>query len=157
MIRFDADLKVQEAQPYEDGQRIEGLAVHGDILILLIVPNHQSERPALQLLDITQFPLNVPQKHRLVELPECTNPSAVAAACGNAYVFDEFKDGDKEHACLHVIDLESGMPLQQIRWHSAWALSRLGTVTAMLVDGNEIYLADHAGSSVLGLAGSGPA
>ena len=83
--------------------------------------------------------------------------SVVAVSNGKAFVIDmdeEDKDNEEPFGepaigmVLHVIDIQSGVFLQTVR------LEIEGPVSAVIADGDEIYIADNRQVVVLQLAGS---
>ena len=131
---------------------IRDIAVHGDEVLVLTGECHR-EGPGLRLLDLDgRFLCTIAARH-------LRNPRAVAASHGRAYVVDE--DGyeeDKEdeeeeedpirHVLL-VIDIHSGDILQQVR------VDWVDEIGAVLVDGDEIYIAGFGASEVVALPFAG--
>ena len=80
---------------------------------------------------------------RMIAERRFRRPQAVAASHGRAFVVD-----DKTAKVLHIIDIQSGVFLQTVR------LEIEGPVSAIIADGDEIYIADKRQVVVLQLAGS---
>ena len=128
------------------------VAVHGDQVLVLTTMDHP-EGPGLRLLDLGGRYL------RTIAAGQLRNPQAVAASDGRAFVIDEDYEEDEEdeddeddgiRPFLRVIDIHSGDILQQVRF------DLVGQITAVLVDGDEIYIAgwDESEVVVLQFAGS---
>ena len=107
------------------------VAVHGDQVIVLTT-DHHAEGSGLRLLDLDGRFL------RTIAAGEFTDPQAVAASHGRAFVVDD----DDLGKVLHVIDLQSGDILQSVRF----ALQEQDEVSAICVDGDEIYTRILVGS-----------
>ena len=125
----------------EDYDPICDVAVHGDQVIVLTTDSHP-KGSGLRLLDLDGRFLGT-------IAPECfTNPQAVAASHGRAFVVDYDKEPGR---VLHVIDIQSGDFLQSVRLEF-----QLAHASAILVDADEIYIADYGYDRVvvLQLAGS---
>merc|ERR1712194_228771 len=123
----------------EDYEPIRDVAVHGDQVIVLTT-DHHAKGSGLRLLDLDGLFL------RTIAAGRFRKPEAVAASHGRAFVVDE----DGLGKVLHVIDLQSGGFLQSVRFDLQ------GEVSAIRVDGDEIYIAsfDAREVVVLQLAGS---
>ena len=111
----------------DDYMPICDVAVHGDQVIVLTT-DHHAEGSGLRLLDLDGRYL------RTIAAGQLTDPRAVTASHGRAFVVDDDDDSGK---VLHVIDLQSGDILQSVR------LELHGRVHAMTVDGDEIYIAGY--------------
>ena len=88
---------------------------------------------------------------RTIAAAQFQNPQAVTASHGRAFVVDDEEDEDGALTkVLFVIDIQSGDIVQRFR------VDLNGGVTAILVEGNELYIADYDDSRivVLQLAGS---
>merc|ERR1712166_371029 len=88
---------------------------------------------------------------RTIAAGQFRKPHVVTASRGRAFVVDDFIDDDDElGSMLHVIDIQSGDILQSVGFELKCAAS------AILVDGNNIYIASFYASDVvvLQLAGS---
>ena len=86
---------------------------------------------------------------RTIAAGQFRNPYAVTASHGRAFVVDD-DDEDEDDNMLHVIEIQSGDVLQSVR------LDLGGCVSAILVDGDEIYISSYSTNDVvvLQLAGS---
>jgi len=137
---------------------IRDLAVHGDQVIVLTSGLHP-EGSGLRLLDLDG------RYQRTIAAGKFRDPRALTASHGRAFVVDEDEDVDGDVAdlndeewfdakfirkMLHVVDIQSGDILQRVRFMLQ------GTVSTLLVDGDEIYIASvHADKiTVLRFAGS---
>ena len=118
----------------EANESIRDVAVHGDQVIVLTTNG-------LRLLDLDGRCL------RTIAAGRFQNSQAVTASHGRAFVVVDDDDSGK---VLHVIDLQSGDFLQSVRFDLQ------GEVSAVRVDGDEIYIAgvDANEVMVLQLAGS---
>merc|ERR1712194_603433 len=103
------------------------VAVHGDQVIVLTSDDH-AEGSGLRLLDLDGRYL------RTIAAGQFTDPQAATVSHGRAFVVDDGDDDDSGNV-LHVIDLQSGDILQSVR------LDLQGEVSAIRVDGDEIYVA----------------
>ena len=119
--------------PYEP---IRGIAVHGDQVIVLTTDHHH-RGSGLRLLDLDGRFL------RTIAAEQFLNPQAVAASHGRAFVID----GPSK--VLYIIDIQSGDILQSVR------LELRGRVSAILVDGEEIYISSFGASKVVVLRYAG--
>ena len=118
---------------------IRGIAVHGDQVIVLTGDCHP-EGPGLRLLDLDGRYL------RTTATGQLRRPQAVAASDGRVFVVDK----DYEiRPVLRVIDIHSGEILQQVRF------GLVGGITAVLVDGDEIYIAGFSDNAVVVLPFAG--
>ena len=133
---------------------IYDVAVHGDQVILLTGKGHPKSF-GLQLLDLDGRFL------RMIVARWFDGPQAIAASHGRVFVVDEDEvddddegsdddDGVKLFKILHVIDMQSGDLLQTVGFELE------GQVSAIIVDGDEIYIAGFTAGQivVLQLAGS---
>merc|ERR1712194_715396 len=118
---------------------IRDVAVHGDQVIVLTT-DHHAKGSGLRLLDLDGRFL------RTIAAGRFRKPQAVTASHGRAFVVDD----DGLGKVLHVIDLQSGGFLQSVRFDLQ------GEVSAIRVDGDDIYIAsfDAREVVVLQLAGS---
>ena len=152
LVLFDANLQViativdtgdvpedidEDDDEYEP---IRDVAVHGDQVIVLSNGQY-AKGSGMQLLDLDGRFL------RTIAAGQFRNPEAVAVSHGRAFVVD---DDDEPGKVLHVIDIQSGDTIQRVRVDFCTAVS------AMIVDGDEIYLAGFGAGEVvvLQLAGS---
>ena len=127
------------AQDYEP---IRDLAVHGDQVIVLTTEHHP-KGSGLRLLDLDGRFL------RTVAAGQLRNPYAVTASHGRAFVIDhgedqdDYYDDDNDQGTgvnvLCVIDIQSGDIIQRVRVNLG------GGSSAMIVDGDEIYIAGFGG------------
>ena len=155
---FDANLQListvedtgdvpEDADVDDDYQPIRDVAVHGDQVIVLTSVNH-AEGSGLRLLDLDGRFL------RTIAAGQFRDPCAVTASHGRAFVVDVdvdvYDDVVYTRKVLYVIDIQSGDIVQRVRVDLA------GGVSAILVDGDEVYIAGiHADDiAVLQLAGS---
>ena len=118
---------------------IRDVAVHGDQVIVLASDDH-AEGSGLRLLDLDGRFL------RTIAAGRFRNPYAVIAWHGRAFVVDNDDDLGK---VLHVIDLQSGDFLQRIH------VDLQGDVSAILVDGDEIFIAGCLAGKVVVLKFAG--
>eukprot|EP00964_Phaeocystis_antarctica_P148024 scaffold114769_cov52-Phaeocystis_antarctica.AAC.3 len=138
------------AEEHGDYDPIRDVAVHGDQVIVLTTDNHP-KGSGLRLLDLNGRFL------RTIAAGQFHYPQAVAASHGRAFVVDddEFDDevddvDDESGKVLHVIDIQSGDIFQRVRF------DLVGLVSAILVDGNEIYISSvHGANAVLVLQFAG--
>ena len=110
----------------EDYEPIRDVTVHGDQVIVL-ASNRHANGSGLRLLDLDG------QFVRTIAAGQLTDPYAVTASQGRAFVVDY--DQKKRSNMLHVIDIKSGDFLQTVR------LKLRNVASAMIVDGDEIYIA----------------
>ena len=136
----------------DDFDPIRDVAVHGDQVIVL-TSGHHAKGSGLQLLDLDGRFL------RTIAAGQFKYPWVVAASHGRAFVIDDDDDDDDNDEgtgfnVLCVIDIQSGDIIQRLR------VDLGGGASAMIVDGDEIYIAASAGAYgpgfvlVLQLAGS---
>ena len=150
LVLLDANLQVVATveatgdvpEDFEDEgcyEPIRDVAVHGDQVIVLSTNSH-AKGSGLRLLDLDGRFL------RTIATGKFRHPYAVAASHGRAFVVDV---DDSGHV-LHVIDLQSGDFLQRVH------VDLQDEVSAVLVDGDEIYIAGLRANEVvvLQLAGS---
>ena len=140
VVLLDANLQVVATV---EGGRIQDLAVHGDQVIVLTCGS-DLKGSGLRLLDLDGRFL------RTIAAAQSQNPQAVTASHGRAFVVDDDEDEDGARKVVFVIDIQSGDIVQRFRVYLN------GGVTAILVEGNELYIADYDDSRivVLQLAGS---
>ena len=163
LVLLDADLQVvatvETVVAPEDATEyyvpIHDVAVHGDQVIVLTSNDHP-KGSGLRLLDLDGRFL------RTIAAGQFQKPHVVTASHGKAFVVDNHDeiaraidddddDDDEEPGkVLHVIDIQSGDILQSV----GFVLE--GAASALLVDGNNIYIASFFASEVvvLQLAGS---
>ncbi len=151
LVLLDSNLRVIATVDTADSfYAIYGVAVHGDQVILLTGKGHPKSS-GLQLLDLDGRFL------RTIAARRFRGPEAVTASHGRVFVvdkdegdFDFDSDEDVELKVLHVIDIQSGDFLQTVRFEME------GVVSAIIVDGDEIYIAGFTAGQivVLQLAGS---
>ena len=152
LVLFDASLQVIATVedtgdgPEDAGEDYEPMcdvAVHGDQVIVLANNDHP-EGSGLRLLDPDGRYLRTIAAG-LFEAPQ----EAVAASHGRAFVIDG--EEDEEEKVLFVIDIQSGGIVQHARLDFA-----TGAISAILVDGDEIFISmfDADEVAVLHLAGS---
>ena len=119
--------------------------------MILLTSNSHAEGSGLRLLDLNGRFL------RTIAAGQFRNPQAVAVSHRRAYVVgddgDDVDDDDSEAEpgkMLHVIDIQSGDILQRVR------VLQIDAASEILVDGDEIYIADYGANKVvvLQLAGS---
>ena len=139
LLLLDANLQVvatvEAVEAMSGDDPIRDLAVHGDQVIVLTGNDHP-KGSGLRLLDLDGRFL------RTIAAVQFQNPHALAASHGRAFVVDDDDDDDDRDdddrepgKVLHVIDIQSGDILQSVR------LELGGAVPAILVDGDEIYIA----------------
>ena len=130
---------------------IRDVAVHGDQVLVLTGDCH-AMGPGLGLLDLDGRFL------RSIAAGQFRNPQAVAASDGRAFVIDaddeEVEDDEEDEEdgirhVLHVIDIHSGDILQQVR------VDLVDEIAAVLVDGDEIYIAGFSDNAVVVLPFAG--
>ena len=141
LVLLDANLQVVAtvedtggAPEDDDNEPLRDVAVHGDQVIVL-TSDHHPKGSGLRLLDLDG------QLLRTIAAGQFQNPQAVAASRGRAFVVDNDNEPGK---VLHVIDIQSGDIIQRVRVYPL-----IGDVTAALVDGNEIFIADHQADRVV--------
>ena len=125
---------------------IRGVAVDGDQVILLTTDH--DEGSGLQLLDLDcQFLRTIVAGQLGIR-----DPRAFATSQGRVYLVDD--DGDDDLASgkvLLVIDIQSGDILQRVGVN----LYLKGEISAVLVDGDEIFIACYEGNKVVALRYAG--
>ena len=158
LVLFDASLQVVATvedtgdgpeNSREDYGPICDVAVHGDQVIVLTSPDHP-EGSGLRLLDLDGRYL------RTIAAGLFEAPHAVAASHGRIFVIDGEEDeedkwyGKVVDKLLFVIDIQSGDIVQRAR------LDFTGAISAILVDGDEIFISlfDDTEVVVLQFAGS---
>ena len=122
----------------EDYEPIRDVAVHGDQVIVLTT-DHHSKGSGLRLLDLDGRFL------RTIAAAQFHNPWVVTVSHGRAFVID----GDGIGKDLYIIDIQSGDILQRVR------LELRGCVSAILVDGDEIFISGYKASKVIVLRYAG--
>ena len=160
LILLDANLQVvaivEEADAPEEVGGLEyseddngpicDIAVHGDQVIVLTSDRHE-KGSGLRLLDLDGRYL------RTIAAALFENPHAFTVSHGRAFVVDDDNDNaitDWEAGkVLYVIDILSGDILQSVRFELKQE------VLAMLVDGDEIYIAGFNASQVIVLQYAG--
>jgi hypothetical protein len=144
LVLLDSNLRVVATVDAADSdQAIVGVAVHGDQVIVLTGTGHP-KGSGLQLLDLDGRFL------RTIAARGFRGPEVVAASHGRVFVVDDVDDDGEDIAkMLHVIDIQSGDSLQTVSFE-------LEGVSAIVVDGDEIYIAGLVAGQVvvLQLAGS---
>ena len=121
---------------------IRDVAVHGDQVLVLTGDCHR-EGPGLRLLDLDGRFL------RTIAAGQLRHPHAVAASHGRVFVIDEElkeDDEDDEALVLHVIEIHSGNIFQTIPLEV-----RGRDISSMIVDGDEIYIAELDANRVIAL------
>ena len=152
LVLFDASLQVVATVedtgdgPEDAGEDYEPMcdvAVHGDQVIVLANNDHP-EGSGLRLLDLDGRYL------RTIAAGLFEAPQAVAASHGRAFVIGGVQGGSDEQV-LFVIDIQSGDIVQRARLDFA-----TGAISAILVDGDEVFISmfDADEVVVLHLAGS---
>ena len=147
---FLLDANLQVVATVEAGFDICDVAVHGDQVIVLTTDDHP-KGSGLQLLDLDG------QFLRTIAAEQFIYPYAFTTSHGRAYVIDDddADDHDDDHdydesgKVLHVIDIQSGDVLQTVN------VDLKGNVSAMIVDGNEIYIASYSADEVVVLRYAG--
>ena len=139
------------------------VAVHGDQVIVLTGDCHP-EGPGLRLLDLDGRFL------RTIAAGKFRNPHAVTAVDGRAFVVDDCEEKDEENedgeeeddedgearwrvnqrAVLHVIEIHSGNILQTAPLELSGR-----SISSIIVDGDEIYIADFNANKVIALRFAG--
>ena len=142
---LDANLQVVasiEAVAAGDGP-ISDIAVHGDQVIILTGNNHP-RGSGLRLLDLDGRFL------RTIVAAQFRNPYALAASHGRAFVVDDdVDDVVDDNKVLRVIDIQSGDIIQSVH------VDLQGEVSEIIVDGDEIYIADQQAYKVVVLQFAG--
>ena len=151
LVLFDANLQVIATivdtgdvpedidEDDDDYEPIRDVAVHGDQVIVLSNGQY-AKGSGIQLLDLDGRFL------RTIAAGQFRNPEAVTVLHGRAFVVD---DDDEPGKVLHVIDIQSGDIIQRVR------VDLESGVSAMIVDGNEIYLAGFGAGEVVVLQFAG--
>ena len=152
VIILDSHLQVVATVEAAESTKGDGpicdLAVHGDQVIVLTGDRHP-EGSGLRLLDLDGRFL------RTIAAGQLQNPQAVAASHGRAFVIDQEGEEDEDdeedgiRQVLHVIDIHSGDILQQVR------IDLVDEIAAVLVHGDEIYIAGFSQSEVVVLPFAG--
>jgi len=158
------EAKAHHQREYQE-RPIVDLAVHGDQVVVLTSSSHP-EGSALRLLDLDGRYL------RTIAAGRFRSPHAVAAAHGRAFVVDQYEEEgyvgepcddddpygeDCSDKVLHVIDTQSGDLLQSVTLELTLCAPGAFLIDpcTILVDGDEIYIADYEASTVvLRFAGS---
>ena len=132
------------------GVPIRDVAAHGDQVIILTGNGH-AKGSGLRLLDLDgRFLRTIAAEFR--------SPYVVTASYGRAFVVDDddyiapntiYEYAPGPGKLLHVIDIQSGNFLQSVPFRSA------GDVSAIHVDGDEIYIACRGEEKVLVLQFAG--
>jgi len=136
---------VEAAETTNGEDPIRDVAVHGDEVIVLTTRDH-AQGSGLRLLDLDGRYL------RTIAAGQLLKPEAVAASHGRAFVVDKDYAEDEEDGIrnvLHAIDIHSGDILQQVR------VDLVEEIAAVLVDGDEIYIAGFHESKVVVLTFAG--
>eukprot|EP00964_Phaeocystis_antarctica_P030164 scaffold17007_cov91-Phaeocystis_antarctica.AAC.1 len=162
VILLDANLQVvatvEAAKTVGYELTIRDVAVHGDQMIVLTSDSHP-KGSGLRLLDLDGRFL------RTIAAGQLRNPQVVAASHGRAFVVDQDEDDiDEDYdendedkvepgMVLHVIDIQSGDILQSVPLELA--LSYESTAYTIIVDRDEIYIADYTADKVVVLRFAG--
>ena len=129
----------------EDYEPLRDVAVHGDQVIVLTTDQH-ARGSGLRLLDLDG------RFVRTIAAGQFRNPFAVTASHGRAFVVDDVEDNDDDDEepgkVLYIIDIQSGDILQSVN------VELQGTVSAILADDDEIYIASYSRVVVLRYAGA---
>ena len=125
----------------DEYQPIHDVAVHGDQVIVLTSDDHAAGS-GLRLLDLDGRYL------RTIAAAQFRNPYAIAASHGRAFVVAGDVDDDSGKV-LHVIDIQSGDVLQSVHFECE------GHASAILVDGDEIFISSYNASKVVVLRYAG--
>jgi len=131
----DADADADAYRPLRD------VAVHDDQVIVLTSDDHAAGS-GLRLLDLDGRYL------RTIAAAQFRNPYAIAASHGRAFVVAGDVDDDSGKV-LHVIDIQSGDVLQSVHFECE------GHASAILVDGDEIFISSYNASKVVVLRYAG--
>ena len=139
-LQVVATVEAAESTSYED-EPIYDVAVHGDQVLVLTTSDHP-QGPGLRLLDLDGRYL------RTIAAGQLRKPEAVAASHGRAFVVDKdyAEEEDPIGHVLLVIDIDSGDILQRVPCRVPVDL--VEEVAAVLVDGEEIYIAGYSNSMV---------
>ena len=146
VVPLDANLQVvATVEAVEDAkdEAIRDVAVHGDQVIVLTTDSH-AKGSGLRLLDLDGRYL------RTIAAAQFHYPWVVTASHGRAFVVDADDYSADSGKTLHVVDIQSGHILQSVR------VDLEGGVSAILVDGDEVYISSYGADEVvvLQLAGS---
>ena len=150
LVLLDANLQfvatVEATAATGDDAPTCDVAVHGDQVIILTGNDHP-KGPGLRLLDLDgRFLRTI--------AAEFQKPYAVTASYGRAFVVDDdddddFKSDREPGKVLHVIDIQSGNFLQSVPFWSE------GVVSAIVVEGDEIYISGFSAEKVIVLQFAG--
>ena len=149
-------MEAVEAKPHHQREYQErpivDLAVHGDQVVVLTSSSHP-EGSALRLLDLDGRYL------RTIAAGQLRSPQAVAVSHERAFVIDIYDEEDEEdeeddevlrvpvlRPVLHVIEIHSGNIFQTIPLEV-----RGRDISSMIVDGDEIYIAELDANRVIAL------
>ena len=123
---------------------IRDVAVHGDQVIVL-TSDHHPKGSGLRLLDLDGRFL------RTIAAGKFQDPRAVAVSHGRAFVIDGDDDYDDDVAgnVLYIIDIQSGDILQNV------CVNLKGEVSAIIIDGDDIFIASFGTSKVVVLQFAG--
>eukprot|EP00964_Phaeocystis_antarctica_P030166 scaffold17007_cov91-Phaeocystis_antarctica.AAC.3 len=164
VILLDANLQVVATVEAAKGGpglyelTIRDVAVHSDQVIVLTTDYHP-EGSGLRLLDLDGRFL------RTIAAGQFRNPQVVAASHGRAFVVDQDEDDiDEDYdendedkvepgMVLHVIDIQSGDILQSVPLELALSYESSGYT--IIVDRDEIYIADYTADKVVVLRFAG--
>ena len=163
LVLLDANLQVVATVEAADFQRdvvadsedygpICDIAVHGDQVIVLTSGSHP-KGSGLRVLDLDGRFL------RTIAAWQFRNPKAVTASHGRAFVIDhdfDYNDDDDDDDdertgdyIIYIIDIQSGDIIQRAQ------VNLSGEVTAMIADGDEIFISDFDSSEVVVLRYAG--
>ena len=149
LVLFDANLQVVatvevtgDATQGDDCGPIRDLAVHGDQVIVLTGDNH-ANGSGLRLLDLDGRFL------RTIAAGQFRYPYAVTVSHGRAFVVDDVDDDEEPDKVLYIIDIQSGEIIQSVN------VELQGVISAILVDGDEIYIVSFAADKVVVLRYAG--
>ena len=128
----------------DDYDPIRDVAVHGDHVIILTSNGH-GKGSGLRLLDLDGRFL------RTIAAGKFQDPRAVAVSHGRAFVIDGDDDYDDDVAgnVLYIIDIQSGDILQNV------CVDLKGEVSAIIIDGDDIFIASFGTSKVVVLQFAG--
>ncbi len=146
LVLLDANLQVVATveEISNDGlPTICDVSVHGDQVIVLTNNDHANSS-GLRLLDLDGRFL------RTIAAGQFRNPQVFTTSHGRAFVVDDDDGVPDVSKLLHVIDIQSGDILQSVR------VDLRDDVSAIRVDGEEIFIADCSDNkvAVLRYAGS---
>ena len=149
LVLFDANLQVVatvevtgDATQGDDCGPIRDLAVHGDQVIVLTGDNH-ANGSGLRLLDLDGRFL------RTIAAGQFRYPYAVTVSHGRAFVVDDVDDDEEPDKVLYIIDIQSGEIIQSVN------VELQGVISAILVDGDEIYIVSFGADKVVVLRYAG--